>query len=95
MRPELERIAGTGQFHGGPIAGLIDTVGCFAVVMGTHAPVPTVNFRVDYLRPSSGAFLVGKAKVRRIGKTIGVVDVDVFDSEGRLTAIGRGSFGIA
>jgi uncharacterized protein (TIGR00369 family) len=94
-RAELERIAGSGQFHGGPIAGLIDTVGCFAVVMGTRAPVPTVNFRVDYLRPSSGPFLVGKALVRRAGKTAAVVDVDVFDSNGRLTAVGRCCFGAA
>ncbi len=95
MRTELERIASTGQFHGGPVAGLIDTAGCFAVVMGTHAPVPTIHFQVDYLRPSTGSFLLGKAQVRRVGRSVGVVDVDVLDAEGRLTAIGRGCFGVA
>ena len=30
MRPEFERGAGTRQFHGGPIAAFIDTVGDFA-----------------------------------------------------------------
>ena len=33
MRPEFERRPGTGQFHGGPIAALIDTVGDYALVM--------------------------------------------------------------
>ena len=35
MRPEFERIAGSGQWHGGPIAAVIDTVGDYALVM-TH-----------------------------------------------------------
>ncbi len=92
---QLERIESSGQFHGGPVAALIDTAGAFAVVMGTQAPVPTINFRVDYLRPSTGGFLLAKALVRRVGKTVGVVDVDVFDEQGRLTAVGRGCFGVA
>jgi uncharacterized protein (TIGR00369 family) len=93
MRPELERGVGTGQFHGGPIASFIDTVGDFAVVLHTRAPVPTINFRVDYLRPSTGSKLIGKALVRRVGRTVGVVDIDVYDEQGRLTAVGRGCFG--
>ena len=95
MRPELERMAGSGQFHGGPIAALIDTVGDFAVVLVVKVPVPTVNFRVDYLRPATGAHLVGRAKVRRIGRSIGVVDIDVFDDQNRLCAVGRGCYGTA
>ena len=94
MREELERGAGGQQFHGGPIASLIDTAGCFAIIMGTRAPVPTINFRVDYLRPSGGRQLLAQARVRRAGKTVGVVDVDVLDDQGRLTAVGRGCFGI-
>ena len=51
MRPEFERIAGSGQWHGGPIAAVIDTVGDYALVMTIGRPLPTINFRVDYLRP--------------------------------------------
>lgn len=94
MRTELERGAGGKQFHGGPVASLIDTAGAFAVIMGTRAPVPTINFRVDYLRPSGGSKLTAKALIRRVGKSVGVVDVDVYDDENRLTAIGRGCFGV-
>jgi acyl-coenzyme A thioesterase PaaI-like protein len=33
LRPELERRQGTGQWHGGALAGLIDTAGDFAVAL--------------------------------------------------------------
>jgi uncharacterized protein (TIGR00369 family) len=94
MRPELERGGPVaGQFHGGPVAALIDTVGDFAVAILVGGGVPTINFRVDYLRPSTGASLVGRAVVRRVGRTVGVVDVDVYDEQNRLTAVGRGCYG--
>ena len=93
MHPDLERGAGSPQFHGGAVASLIDTAGTFALIMGSRAPVPTINFRVDYLRPSSG-LLTAEATVRRAGKTVGVVDIDVLDEQKRLTVVGRGCFGI-
>lgn len=94
LRSELERGKGSGQFHGGAVASLIDTVGDFAVVMVTGGLVPTINLRVDYLRPSTGPLLTGKASVRRVGRTIGVIDIDVLDEGGRLTAVGRGCYGV-
>ncbi len=93
FRPELERGEGTGQFHGGAIASLIDTAGDFALVMSVGGAVPTINFRVDYLRPSKGDRLVAEAHVRRAGRTVGVVDVDVLDADGKLVAVGRGCYG--
>jgi uncharacterized protein (TIGR00369 family) len=68
MRPEFERGRGTGQWHGGPIAAIIDTVGDYALVMLLGRPLPTVNFRVDYLRPAIGTALIATATVRRSGK---------------------------
>jgi len=73
LKPEFERGAGTGQFHGGPIAALIDTAGCFALVMVLAHGVPTVNFRTDYLRPAIHTSLRAVATVRRVGRTVGVV----------------------
>ncbi|MBI3370809.1 MAG: PaaI family thioesterase [Betaproteobacteria bacterium] len=93
MRAEFERGAGTGQFHGGPVAAFIDTVGDFAVSVLVGGGVPTINFRVDYLRPCVGQFLDARAVVRRLGKTVGVVDIDITDDQGRLSAIGRGCYG--
>lgn len=92
-RPELERGgAGPSMFHGGPVASFIDTVGDFAVAIAVGGGVPTMNFRVDYLRPSMGDHLTATATARRVGRTVAVVDIDVFDPAGRLTAIGRGTY---
>jgi uncharacterized protein (TIGR00369 family) len=92
MRPELERRAGTRQFHGGPIAALIDIAGDFAIGMLTGGGVPTMNFRTDYLRPAIGEGLIATARVRRAGKTVAIVDIEVFDDEKRLVALGRGTY---
>jgi uncharacterized protein (TIGR00369 family) len=95
MRPEFERGAGSGQWHGGPIAAIIDTVGDYALAMLLGRPLPTVNFRVDYLRPAIDTALVVTATVRRSGRLVGVVDVDVADDAGRLLAIGRATYATA
>ncbi len=92
MRPEFERGAGSGQWHGGPIAAVIDTVGDFALVMMLGRPLPTINFRVDYLRPAVNTALTATARVRRAGRSVGVVDIDVTDGGGNLVAIGRAAY---
>ncbi|WP_087689679.1 PaaI family thioesterase [Pandoraea sp. PE-S2R-1] len=88
----FERGSGTRQWHGGPLAAVIDTVGDFAVGMLVGRGLPTVNFRVDYLRPAIDTDLRAVARVRRLGKSIGVADVDLFNSQGGLVAIGRASY---
>lgn len=95
MRPELQRAGGRGQFQGGPVASLIDAAGDYALIASLKIPVPTINLRVDYLRPACGEFLIADAVVRRAGRTVGVVDIDVTDSGGNLCAIGRGCYGTA
>jgi uncharacterized protein (TIGR00369 family) len=92
MRPEFERGKGSDQWHGGPIAAIIDTVGDYALVMALRRGLPTVNFRVDYLRPAIKTSLTTTARVRRAGKSVGVVDVDVFDDKKALVAVGRATY---
>jgi uncharacterized protein (TIGR00369 family) len=91
LAPEYERFPRTGQFHGGAIASLIDVAGDFALVVLLGGGVPTINLRVDYLCPAIGD-LTATAFVRRAGKTIGVVDVEVSDGRERLVAVGRGCY---
>ena len=95
MRPEFERGRGTGQWHGGPIAAIIDTVGDYALVMLLGRPLPTVNFRVDYLRPAIDTALFVTANVRRSGKLVGIVDIDVANDKGQVVAIGRATYATA
>jgi uncharacterized protein (TIGR00369 family) len=92
MRPELERRIGTAQFHGGPIAAFIDIVGDFAVGMTVGGGVPTINLRIDYLKPAVGTLLTGTARVRRMGRTVALVDVDVHDEKQSVIAVGRGTY---
>jgi uncharacterized protein (TIGR00369 family) len=91
--PNVERSSGTGQYHGGVIASLIDIAGDYALIAVLGYGVPTINFRVDYLRPAANTDLLAKAQVRRAGRTIGVVDIDVTDASGKLIALGRGCYG--
>ena len=92
MRPELERRAGTGQYHGGAIAALIDIAGDYALVMKVGGGVPTINFRVDFLRPGTNTSLTATATTRRLGRSVAVVDIDVHDDQGKLCAVGRGTY---
>ena len=92
MRPEFERGLRTGQWHGGPIAAIIDTVGDYALIMALRRGLPTINFRVDYLRPAIKTNLITTATVRRAGKSVGVVDVDVFNEQKALVAMGRATY---
>jgi uncharacterized protein (TIGR00369 family) len=95
MRPEFERGAGTKQWHGGPIAAVIDTVGDYALAMLVGRGLPTINFRVDYLRPAIDTDLIVIARVRRNGRSVGIADVDVMDTKGNLLAIGRATYATA
>jgi len=95
LRPEFERGRGSGQWHGGPIASVIDTVGDYALVMLLGRPLPTINFRVDYLRPAVNTALIVTGRVRRRGRSVGVVDVEVANEAGALVAIGRASYATA
>ena len=95
MRPELGGGAGSGHMHGGAIGMLIDTAATFVVLASGHEGTPTVNYRVDLLRPVVKSGLTAHAKARRIGRSIAVSDVDVYDDAERLVAIGRGTFLVA
>ena len=81
------------QFHGGAIASLIDIAGDFALVAVLGYGVPTINFRVDYLRAARAPRLTATAQVQRAGKNVGVVDISVADAEGKVIALGRGCYG--
>ncbi len=92
LKPEFERRSGTRQFHGGPVASFIDVVGDFAIGMLVGGGVPTINLRIDYLRPAIGEAITGTGRVRRQGRTVALVDIEITDEEGKLVAVGRGTY---
>lgn len=76
--------------HGGILAALIDLAGGAALFVDLQFPTPTIDMRVDYLRPAiAGKALTAEARVKSRGKTVAFVDVDVMDEDGRLVAQGR------
>jgi uncharacterized protein (TIGR00369 family) len=90
-RPEFERLEGSGQWHGGPIAAAIDIAGDYALAMLIGNPLPTIGFSVNYLRPATGELTL-VARVRRRGRSVGVVDVEVLAQANVLVALGRASY---
>ena len=89
-RPEFQRVRGEPAFHGGVIASLIDLTAHAAAAVKIGHMAPNVDLRIDYMRPAANTDLHAKGMVRRAGRTLAVVDVEVANDEGKLIAIGRG-----
>jgi len=89
FREEFMRADGSDWYHGGVISALADIVGDYAVITETGAGVPTIDLRVDYLRPARRGDLVAVGRTVRVGKTVSVADVEIRDATGTLVAIGR------
>lgn len=91
-RREFERDPDTKQWHGGPIAALVDIAGDFALVARLGRGIPTIDLSVNYMRPAIDTDLRATGRTLRAGRSVGVVDVEVRDEEGRLVAVGRGTY---
>jgi uncharacterized protein (TIGR00369 family) len=91
-RPELMRLPGSDVFHGGPLAALADIAGDYAVRLKVGGGVPTVQLTVDYMKPCAGAAVQAEARVRRLGKSFGWVDVELRGGDGSLCVLARGHY---
>jgi uncharacterized protein (TIGR00369 family) len=89
FREEFMRQDGSDWYHGGVISALADIVGDYAVITETGVGVPTIDLRIDYLRPARRGDLIGVGRTVRVGKTVSVADVEIRDASGTLVAIGR------
>lgn len=82
----------SGIAHGGVPYALADHTAGAAVGSLTESPVPTIDMRMEYLRPSMGEYLEAEATVVRAGTHIATADVDVTTDEDELTARAHGTF---
>ena len=89
FRDEFLRQDGSDWLHGGVVSALIDIAGDYAVATAVGAGVPTIDMRVDYLRPARRGDLAAVARTVRVGRTVSVADVEVRDGQGTLVAVGR------
>ncbi|WP_157188094.1 PaaI family thioesterase [Nitratireductor pacificus] len=81
-----------GNYHGGVIASLVDVAGAMACSLVKGHPTPTVNLRIDFMQTPRRTDLVATGKVCRIGRSIGVADVEIAGKDGTTYALGRGTF---
>jgi uncharacterized protein (TIGR00369 family) len=92
FREEFLRNDGSDWLHGGVVSALADIAGDYAVITETSAGVPTIDMRVDYLRPARRGDLTALARTVRVGKTVSVADVEIRDATGTLVAVGRACY---
>ncbi|WP_145133789.1 PaaI family thioesterase [Paenibacillus sp. Y412MC10] len=89
---ELFYTSADGYIHGGILATVIDIAGYFAVFSQLNQPVPTVDLKIDYLRPGRAGDLLFTASVVKLGRTVSIADIVAADTTGKAIAIGRGLF---
>ena len=92
FREELLRADDSDWLHGGVVSALIDIAGDYAIVTRTGEGVPTIDLRVDWLRPARRGDLLATGRVVKLGRTVSVADVEVHDAAGTLVAVGRGTY---
>eukprot|EP00890_Picochlorum_soloecismus_P006634 jgi/Picsp_1/796/NSC_04285-R1_thioesterase superfamily member 2 len=79
-----------GHLHGGCTATIVDIVGTAALLTRSRRAGVSLAINTNYLRPVPGNTVAEiRARVQRLGKTIGVVVVDICDAEsGQVCASG-------
>lgn len=83
FREEFIRGDGSDWLHGGIVSALADIAGDYAVITETGGGVPTIDLRVDYLRPARRGDLVAVGGTLRVGRTVSVADVEIRDAHAR------------
>lgn len=81
-----------GFTHGGLLATLIDIAADWSLVATTGRGVPTVDLRIDYLRPAAQGDLTAHGHVVKLGRQFSVAQAEVVDDSGKVLASGRGVY---
>lgn len=107
MKEELYGNTFRGLLHGGVTASILDVVGGMAAFFNLRhrmkgQPVPrvaqhfskfgTVDLRIDYLRPGQGKSFAATGVILRSGSRIAVARMELRNEEGKLLAVGTGTY---
>ncbi|WP_319557631.1 PaaI family thioesterase [Thiomicrorhabdus sp.] len=84
-----------GFVHGGVISTLMDNTGWYAAVSNLEPGFTsvTMEIKINYLKPASGKHLLASAEVKRQGRKISFVTIELHD-EGQLVAYATGTYAI-
>jgi uncharacterized protein (TIGR00369 family) len=74
------------------LSALIDIAGDYAVWSKFGVGVPTIDLRIDYLRPARAGNLSAVGRVVKAGRTVSVADIELRDAASALVAVGRGLY---
>ena len=91
-REEFRRADDSEWYHGGVISAFIDIAGDYAIASRLGRWVATIDLRVDYLRPALKGDLIAVARAVKVGRTVGVADIELRDAKGATVAIGRAAY---
>jgi uncharacterized protein (TIGR00369 family) len=77
-----------GTLHGGILCDVADgALGCaFASTLDENETFTTLDLKINFLRPFWSGLLTATGRVVHRGKTVGMTECDITDSEGRLIA---------
>ena len=77
-----------GTLHGGIYCDLADAAMgyAYAATLGEGETFTTVELKINFFRPMCHGILTAEAKVIKAGSTLGYVECDVKDQDGRLVA---------
>ena len=81
-----------GDTHGGVVATLLDNAGWFTVAAHYQKWVVTADLQTRILEPAGQQGLVATGRIVRAGNTLAVAEMEVRTREGKLVAVGSGSF---
>ena len=86
VRPEL--LNASGVLHGGVTATLADAAVGMAITqrVGRAGAATTVEMKLNYLRPVSGRKITARARLLRMGSTLCVGRVDMFNDGNELVS---------
>ena len=80
-----------GNVHGGALSTLADTVGgCCACSKGVICV--TASSTMEFLRPANGSAITCVATPKKLGRTLSVVQVELFNDNQTLVATGTFTF---
>jgi uncharacterized protein (TIGR00369 family) len=92
FRPEFGRRPDSPFYHGGIIASLADLTAHAAIATQVGRMVPTIDLRIDYLRPAPAEDLIARGRILALGRSIGRADVEIATDDGKVVAVARGTF---
>jgi uncharacterized protein (TIGR00369 family) len=77
-----------GTLHGGVLCDVADAAMgvAYASTLGDGESFTTLELKINFLRPFRSGLLIATGRVVKSGRTIGLAECDVTDTEGRLIA---------